>query len=200
MQQQTGGRRRQIRRVVVATSNAGKVRELQGALAPLGWQCEGLGAVTLPEETGSTYEENAALKACAAAMATGLPALADDSGIEVLALGGQPGVYSARFGNVNSDVERNVLLLEKMRRHTDRRAKFVSVLVLAYPDGKLEEYRGEVTGQLLEGPRGESGFGYDPLFLPDGSELSMGEMTLEQKQAVSHRGRALAALIAAHRG
>ncbi|AAF09767.1 RdgB/HAM1 family non-canonical purine NTP pyrophosphatase [Deinococcus radiodurans] len=198
MQQQTGGRRRQIRRVVVATSNAGKVRELQGALAPLGWQCEGLGAVTLPEETGSTYEENAALKACAAAMATGLPALADDSGIEVLALGGQPGVYSARFGNVNSDVERNVLLLEKMRRHTDRRAKFVSVLVLAYPDGKLEEYRGEVTGQLLEGPRGESGFGYDPLFLPDGSELSMGEMTLEQKQAISHRGQALAALLAAH--
>ncbi|HCE65000.1 MAG TPA: non-canonical purine NTP pyrophosphatase, RdgB/HAM1 family, partial [Deinococcus radiodurans] len=154
--------------------------------------------VTLPEETGSTYEENAALKACAAAMATGLPALADDSGIEVLALGGQPGVYSARFGNVNSDVERNVLLLEKMRRHTDRRAKFVSVLVLAYPDGKLEEYRGEVTGQLLEGPRGESGFGYDPLFLPDGSELSMGEMTLEQKQAISHRGQALAALLAAH--
>lgn len=107
-------------------------------------------------------------------------------------------MYSARFGNVNSDVERNVLLLEKMRRHTDRRAKFVSVLVLAYPDGKLEEYRGEVTGQLLEGPRGESGFGYDPLFLPDGSELSMGEMTLEQKQAISHRGQALAALLAAH--
>ena len=200
MQQATGGRGRQIRRVVVATSNAGKVRELQDALAPLGWQCEGLGGVTLPEETGSTYEENAALKACAAAMATGLPALADDSGLEVLALGGQPGVYSARFGNVGSDVERNVLLLEKMRHKTDRRAKFVSVLVLAYPDGQLEEYRGEVTGQLLEGPRGEGGFGYDPLFLPDGSELSMGEMTLEQKQAVSHRGRALAALIAAHRG
>lgn len=189
-----------ISRVVIATSNTGKVRELQEALAGLGWACQGLGGVPLPEETGSSYEENAALKACAAALATGLPALADDSGIEVQALGGEPGLYSARFGGRADDRERNLYLLERMRHHRDRAAKFVSVLVLAYPDGSLEEYRGEVGGQLLEGPRGENGFGYDPLFLPDGEERSMAELSPADKARISHRGRALAQLIAAHGG
>lgn len=187
-----------MRRVVIATGNAGKVREMGEALAPLGWVCEGLGNVTLPEETGSTYEENAALKACAVAMATGLPALADDSGLEVAALGGQPGVYSARFGNFKTDGERNVHLLEKLRDKSDRRAKFVSVVVLAYPDGQIEEYRGEVEGVLLEGPRGEGGFGYDPLFVPTGAEQTMAEMSVSEKRAISHRGRALAQLLARH--
>ncbi|ACO46932.2 RdgB/HAM1 family non-canonical purine NTP pyrophosphatase [Deinococcus deserti] len=187
------------RQVVVATGNAGKVREIEQALAGLDWRLTGLGSVTLPEETGATYEENAALKACAAAVACGLPALADDSGLEVEALDGQPGVYSARFGNRPNDRERNLYLLEKLRGETNRRAKFVSVVILAYPDGHLETYRGEMTGQLLEGPRGENGFGYDPLFVPDGETRSLAEMTVEEKRAISHRGRALAALQAAHK-
>lgn len=186
-------------RVVVATGNAGKVREISEALPGLGWQLEGLGGLPLPEETGTTYEENAALKACAAAMARGLPALADDSGLEVVALGGQPGVYSARFGGRDSDLERNLYLLERLRGAADRRAKFVSVVMLAYPDGHLETYRGEMTGTLLEGPRGENGFGYDPLFVPDGETRTLAEMTVAEKHALSHRGRALAALMEAHR-
>jgi len=186
-------------RVVVATGNAGKVREIEEALGSLGWQLQGLNGVPLPEETGTTYEENAALKACAAAMVTRSPALADDSGLEVAALGGQPGVYSARFGNRTSDLERNVYLLERLRGQTDRRAKFVSVMILAYPDGHLEPYRGELSGTLLEGPRGENGFGYDPLFVPDGESRTLAEMTLAEKRAISHRGRALAALTEAHR-
>lgn len=185
--------------VVVATSNAGKVREIEEALQGTGWTLSPLGSVPLPEETGATYEENAALKACAAALMTGRPALADDSGIEVEALGGEPGVYSARYGNRDNDVERNVYLLEKLRGEKNRRAKFVSVVILAYPDGHLETYRGELPGTLLEGPRGANGFGYDPLFVPDGDTRTLAELTVPEKRAISHRGRALAALRDAHR-
>lgn len=185
-------------RVVVATGNAGKVQEMAGALAGLGWQLEALGGLPMPEETGTTYEENAALKACTVASMKGLPALADDSGLEVEALHGEPGVYSARFGNRPNDLERNLYLLEKLRNQSNRRAKFVSVVVLAYPDGVVEEYRGEIPGTLLEGPRGEGGFGYDPLFVPDGETRTFAEMSLAEKQAISHRGRALAALLQAH--
>lgn len=189
-------------RVVIATSNEGKVSEIREALSGLGWELLALGdpslpSITLPEETGTTYEENAALKACAAALAAGLPALSDDSGLEVSALNGEPGVFSARFGNIDSANGRNLHLLEQMRGKTDRAAKFVSVLLLAYPDGYLESYRGEVQGTILEGPRGQGGFGYDPLFLlPDGR--SMGDLSVSEKRAVSHRGRALEALKAAH--
>lgn len=185
--------------VVVATGNAGKAREIEDALAGLGWQLEALNGVRLPPETGMTYEDNAALKACAVAASTGKVALADDSGLEVEALDGQPGVYSARFGGVNSDTERNVYLLDKLRTATNRRAKFVSVVVVAYPDGHLESYRGELRGTLLEGPRGENGFGYDPLFVPDGEARTLAEMTVAEKRAISHRGRALGALLDAHR-
>lgn len=185
-------------RVIVATGNAGKVREIEEALGNLGWRLEGLNGLPLPEETGATYEENAALKACTAALTSGLPALADDSGLEVAALGGEPGVYSARFGNRGTDTDRNVYLLEKLRGVADRRAKFVSVVILAWPDGQVEAYRGEMTGRLLEGPRGENGFGYDPLFVPDGETRTLAEMTVAEKRRVSHRGRALAALIEAH--
>ncbi|TSA86160.1 RdgB/HAM1 family non-canonical purine NTP pyrophosphatase [Deinococcus detaillensis] len=184
-------------RVVVATSNLGKVIEFEEALSGLGWQLEPLGDYSLPEETGSTYAENAMIKAAAASLHTGLPALADDSGLEVAALGGEPGLYSARFGNRKDDHERNLYLLERTRNVQDRRAKFISVLVLAYPDGHIEEYRGEVDGQLLEGPRGVGGFGYDPLFgLPDGR--SMAQLSLEEKRAVGHRGKAFDALKKAH--
>ncbi|GGR98489.1 RdgB/HAM1 family non-canonical purine NTP pyrophosphatase [Deinococcus sedimenti] len=185
--------------VVVATSNTGKIREIEEALQGTGWALGPLGNVPLPEETGATYEENAALKACAAALITGRPALADDSGIEVEALQGEPGVYSARYGNRDSDVERNVYLLEKLRGEKNRRAKFVSVVILAYPDGHLETYRGELHGTLLEGPRGANGFGYDPLFVPDGDTRTLAELTVAEKRAISHRGRALAALRDAHR-
>lgn len=185
--------------MVVATGNAGKVREIAAALGGLGWYLEGLSGLPLPEETGTTYEENAALKACAAALMRGVPALADDSGLEVAALDGQPGVYSARFGNRANDNERNLYLLEKLRGQRDRRARFVSVVILAHPDGHVETYRGELTGTLLEGPRGENGFGYDPLFVPDGETRTLAEMTLEDKQAISHRGRALAGLLAMQR-
>ncbi|WP_425147552.1 RdgB/HAM1 family non-canonical purine NTP pyrophosphatase [Deinococcus sp.] len=198
---------REVRRVVLATSNAGKVREIAPSLAGLDWELLALNdprlpALTLPEETGASYEENAALKACAVSLHTGLPALADDSGLEVAALHGAPGIYSARFGNrdgVNlpNDLERNLYLLERLRGQTDRRARFVSVVVLAFPDGRFEEYRGEVEGELLEGPRGQGGFGYDPLFLLPGGR-TMSELTLDEKRAVSHRGRALDALRAAY--
>lgn len=196
---QTGyGYKSYVGRVVVATGNAGKVKEIQEALEPLGWQLEGIGNLPMPEETGATYEENAALKACTIALATGLPALADDSGLEVEALGGEPGVYSARFGNRPNDLERNLYLLERLRDKKNRRAKFVSVVVLAYPDGVVEEYRGEVPGVILEGPRGSSGFGYDPLFMPYGETCTFAELSLEEKRAISHRGKALEALKAAH--
>ncbi|WP_424952341.1 RdgB/HAM1 family non-canonical purine NTP pyrophosphatase [Deinococcus sp.] len=189
-------------RVVIATGNPGKVTEIREALSGLNWELLALNdprlpAITLPEETGTTYEENAALKACAAALAAGLPALADDSGLEVAALNGEPGVFSARFGNLHTANGRNLHLLEQLRGKTDRAAKFVSVLLLAYPDGHLESYRGEVAGTILEGPRGQDGFGYDPLFLlPDGR--AMAELSVPEKRAVSHRGRALEALRAAH--
>lgn len=188
-----------VGRVVVATGNTGKVREIEEALSDLGWELRPLGDLTLPEETGASYEENAALKACSVALETGIPALADDSGLEVDALNGEPGIYSARFGNRPSDLERNLYLLERMRNKASRRAKFVSVVVLAYPDGVVEEYRGELAGTLLEGPRGDGGFGYDPLFIPDGDTRTLAEMTVAEKRAISHRGRALAALQAAHK-
>lgn len=185
--------------VTVATGNAGKVREIGEALAELGWTLRPLGNLTLPEETGATYEENAALKACTVALMTRAYALADDSGIEVDALNGEPGVYSARFGGRGSDLERNLYLLERLRGQVNRRARFVSVVILAHPNGHVETYRGELSGTLLEGPRGTGGFGYDPLFVPDGQTRTLAEMTVAEKQAISHRGRALAALKAAHR-
>ncbi|MBZ9714075.1 RdgB/HAM1 family non-canonical purine NTP pyrophosphatase [Deinococcus multiflagellatus] len=186
-------------KVMLATGNAGKVREIQEALSGLNWTLSSVSGLPLPEETGRTYEDNAALKACFVAHMTAMPALADDSGLEVEALGGEPGVYSARYGNWNSDVERNVYLLDKLRGQANRRAKFVSVVILAHPDGHVETYRGELHGTLLEGPRGDGGFGYDPLFVPDGHTRTLAEMTVPEKRAISHRGQALAALAHAYR-
>ena len=188
-----------VKRVIVATGNAGKITEMAEALAGLGWDLEPVPAgVPMPEDTGTTYEENAALKACTIATLLGVPALADDSGLEVEALGGQPGVYSARYGNCKDDTERNAYLLDKLRTHSNRRAKFRSVVILAYPDGDMESYEGEVTGTLLEGPRGSQGFGYDLLFVPDGETRTFGERTTEEKRPLSHRGEALKKLLAAH--
>lgn len=189
-------------RVVLATSNPGKVRELKAGLAPLGWTLFSLAdfPLRLPKEEGATFLDNALLKAAYVAKATDLPALADDSGLVVPALGGEPGVYSARYGGKATDRERNVYLLERMRglKGEERRAYFVAVLVLAYPDGHAESYEGRVEGVILEAPRGEGGFGYDPLFFLPQAGKTFAEMTLEEKARYSHRGRALEALLKAH--
>ena len=188
--------------LVVATSNPGKFRELAEGLRPLGFTLRSLldfPHLTLPEERGVTFEDNALLKAAYTARHTRLPALADDSGLEVEALGGEPGVYSARYGGKKTDKERNVLLLERMRGlpWEKRKAKFVAVLVLAFPDGHAELYRGEVEGYILEAPRGEGGFGYDPLFYLPEVGKTFAEMSPEEKAHHSHRGKALRALLEA---
>jgi len=187
--------------VVVATTNPGKFRELAQGLEPLGWTLRPLldFAVEMPEETGATFEDNALLKAAYVAQRTGLPALADDSGLVVDALGGEPGVYSARYGGRTNDRDRNVYLLERLRGvpREKRTARFVAVLTLAYPDGHVESYRGEVEGLILEAPRGEGGFGYDPLFYLPEVGKTFAEMTPEEKARYSHRGRALEKLLEA---
>jgi XTP/dITP diphosphohydrolase len=186
--------------VIVATGNQGKLIEFEEALAPLGWRLttlEGLG-VTLPPETGATYEENAFIKAGFTAAVTGEVAIADDSGLEVDALGGEPGVYSARFGHQNSDLERNLYLLDRIKDvPAPRKARFVSVIVIAFPTGWTQSYRGEVEGELLEGPRGQGGFGYDPLFFCPELGKTFAEATVAEKRLVSHRGRALAQMVRA---
>jgi XTP/dITP diphosphohydrolase len=188
--------------LVLATANPGKFRELAEGLRPLGFALRSLldfPGLRLPEETGATFEDNAFLKAAYTAKATGLPALADDSGLVVPALGGEPGVYSARYGGKATDRERNVYLLERMRHLSgeERKARFVAVLVLAFPDGHAELYRGEVEGYILEAPRGEGGFGYDPLFYLPEAGKTFAEMSPEEKARHSHRGRALSALLQA---
>lgn len=182
------------RDVVLATSNAGKLLEFRALLGELPVALRALGAfpeVLLPEE-GDDYEANAVAKAQAIARDTGRPALADDSGLEVVALGGAPGPRSARFGGPGlSDAERTAKLLAEVDGATDRRARFVCVAALAFPDGDVVTARGECPGRLLEAPRGRGGFGYDPVFVPEGEERSMAELPAERKHALSHRGRAL---------
>jgi XTP/dITP diphosphohydrolase len=148
-----------------------------------------------PEETGDSFEANAALKAGAAAQASGLPALADDSGLVVPALGGAPGIYSARWAGPTKDFR---IAMERVHRELDeqdRSALFVAVLALAWPDGDLELFRGEVAGALVWPPRGERGFGYDPMFVPEGRTETFGETEPAQKHRISHRARAFAKLV-----
>jgi XTP/dITP diphosphohydrolase len=191
-------------RLVAATHNSGKLRELRELLAPYGVDLVSAGALGLPEpeETGDSFAANATLKAEAAARASGLPALADDSGLCVEALAGAPGIYSARWAGGSKDfsgamrrVERE--LVEKGAK-PPWRGYFISALALAWPDGHLELFEGRVDGSLTFPPRGENGFGYDPIFTPDGYERGFGEMTAEEKhgipadgsRALSHRARA----------
>ena len=185
--------------LVIASHNVGKVREIGDLVRPFKVTVRSAAELGLPEpeETGKTFRENAELKAKAAAGATGLPALADDSGLSVDALGGEPGIYSARwagperdFGIAMETVERN---LEGQR---DRRAHFVCVLSLAWPDGHCESFEGRVAGTLVWPPRGTRGFGYDPMFTPEGYEITFGEMDPEHKHAISHRADAFRKLIA----
>jgi XTP/dITP diphosphohydrolase len=186
-------------RLVIATSNPGKVREFAAALADLNLTLlttDELGLRDFPEETGSSYEENALLKAGFAALHTKLSCLADDSGLEVDALDGAPGVYSARYGGQLSDGERMAYLLDKLRDVPKgaRGATFVAVLVLASPKGQIKVFEGSCRGEILEGPRGENGFGYDPLFFSPELGKTFAEASEAEKRRVSHRGKALAQL------
>jgi len=186
-------------RLVVASHNAGKLREIRDLLAPFGVDAVSAGDLGLPEpeETGSSFIANAELKALAAATAAGLPALADDSGLAVDALAGDPGIYSARWAGPARDF---ALAMRKVWQALppdcgDRRAHFVSVLTLAWPDGHRESFEGRVHGHLTWPPRGDRGFGYDPMFVPDGFDITFGEMEPALKHTISHRAVAFRQLI-----
>lgn len=188
-------------RLVVASHNAGKVREIAALLAPFGLDVVSAGALGLdePEETGSTFIDNAVLKARAAADVAKLPALADDSGLEVTALNGAPGIYSARWGGATRDFS---VAMNRVRDemeasgNSDTSARFVCALALAWPDGHVETVEGEVRGHVVFPPRGKNGFGYDPIFIADGNTMTFGEMEPEAKHAISHRADAFAKLVA----
>jgi XTP/dITP diphosphohydrolase len=185
------------RRLVIASHNPGKVEEIAALLAPFAVETIAAGALGIsePEETGDSFEANAALKARAAVEASGLPALADDSGLVVPALGGAPGIYSARWAGRAKDFQ---LAMERVHGELgdkDRSARFVAVLALAWPDRPTELFRGEVEGSLTWPPRGDRGFGYDPMFIPLGGNLTFGEMDPVEKHRISHRARAFAKLV-----
>jgi XTP/dITP diphosphohydrolase len=185
-------------RLVIASHNQGKLREIADLLRPFGVAVESAAALGLPEpeETGDTFEANADLKSLAAATASGLPALADDSGVVVPALGGAPGIYSARWAGPGKDFMVAMRKVEDgLKGQDDRSAHFVAVLSLAWPDGHVEHFRGEVHGHLVWPPRGDRGFGYDPVFVPEGGTLTFGEMDPAEKHAISHRARAFAQLV-----
>jgi XTP/dITP diphosphohydrolase len=184
-------------RLVIASHNPGKVEEISALLAPFAIDAVSAGALGIaePEETGDSFEANAALKARAAAAASGLPAIADDSGLVVPALGGAPGIYSARWAGPAKDFRVAMQRVHRELGDRDRSARFVAVLALAWPDGDLELFRGEVAGKLVWPPRGERGFGYDPIFVPEGSGATFGEIDPARKHCVSHRARAFAKLV-----
>ena len=193
------------RRLVIASHNPGKVREIGDLLAPWGIDVVSAGELGLPEpeETGDSFRANAELKAVAAAAGANLPALADDSGLAVPALGGAPGIYSARWAGPDKDfdlamaqVEEELASLEA-DGNTDRRAHFTCALSLAWPDGHVETFEGQVQGVLVWPPRGDRGFGYDPVFQADGHAITFGEMDPDAKHAISHRAVAFRQLIAA---
>lgn len=183
-------------KLVLASRNQKKLRELQEILSELGVEVlseADVGVDVDVEETGTTFEENAFLKAHAVMEASGLPAVADDSGLCVDALNGAPGIYSARYGGPGlDDVGRYQLLLENMRGQLDRRCRFVSAICCCFPDGRKVEARGECPGTLAYAPKGEDGFGYDPIFFVPEQKKTFAELSAEEKNAISHRGRALA--------
>ena len=199
-------------RTVIATHNAGKLREMRELLAPYGIDAVSAGELALPEpaETGASFRDNARIKARAAASASKLPAFADDSGLAVDALGGAPGIHSARWAGDDKNFMRAMQTIESMLqdhgadRPALRAAQFVSALCVAWPDGHVEEFEATVDGTLVWPPRGTAGFGYDPMFLPDGHARTFGEMTSDEKhglppkgQGLSHRARAFLKLAAA---
>jgi len=184
-------------RLVIASHNQGKVDEISALLEPFAIAAISAASLDIPEpeETGDSFEANAALKARAAAEASGLPALADDSGLVVPALGGAPGIYSSRWAGRAKDFRSAMERVHRELGNKDRSARFVAVLALAWPDGGAELFRGEAAGTLVWPPRGERGFGYDPIFVPDGGIETFGEMEPAAKHKISHRARAFAKLV-----
>jgi XTP/dITP diphosphohydrolase len=191
--------RRIIGRLVIATHNPGKLWELRGLLEPFGVDAVAASDLGLqePDETGASFRENARIKAEAAARAAGLPAFADDSGLAVDALDGAPGIHSARWAGPTRDFR---AAMEKLNQQLQTRgavtpqqrsAHFISALCVAWPDGHLEEFEGRIDGTLVWPPRGDKGFGYDPMFLPDGREVTFGEMMSAQKHGLPPRGLGL---------
>jgi XTP/dITP diphosphohydrolase len=191
--------RRITGRLVIATHNPGKLAEMRGLLAPYGIDAISAGDLSLdePDETGTTFRDNARIKAQAAAIATGLPAFADDSGLAVDALGGEPGIYSARWAGPDKNFAGAMAAIEdKLKERgatapSQRQAHFVSALSVAWPDGHVEEFEARVDGTLVWPPRGDKGFGYDPMFLPNGHERTFGEMPSDEKHGLPPRGKGL---------
>ena len=198
--------------IVIATHNPGKLKEMRELLAPYGIEAQSAGELGLaePAETGNTFAANARIKARAATRATGKPAFADDSGLVVDALNGEPGIHSARWAGPDKDFrfamnKIQTLLVERGAKSAEqRRAHFTAALCLAWPDGHVEEFEGRVDGIVVWPPRGDMGFGYDPLFKPDGFDRTFGQMSAEEKhglppqgQGLSHRARAFLKLAAA---
>ena len=186
-------------RLVIATHNPGKLIEMRELLAPYSVEAVSAGELRLPEpdETGTTFAENASVKAQVAALASGLPAFADDSGLAVDALGGAPGIHSARWGGPRKDfavaMQKVETALQERSATTpeQRRAHFVSALCVSWPDGHVEAFEARVDGTLVWPPRGAKGFGYDPMFLPDGFDRTFGEMESEEKHGLPPRGLGL---------
>jgi XTP/dITP diphosphohydrolase len=196
----TGPAHRRITgRLVIATHNPGKLAEMRELLAPYGIDATSAGELGLnePDETGMNFRENARIKAESAAKATALPAFADDSGLVVDALDGQPGIYSARWAGPGKNFSRAMQTIEDKLRERGattperRGAHFVSALCVAWPDGHAEEFEARVNGSLVWPPRGDQGFGYDPMFLPDGHERTFGEMSSDEKHGLPPRGKGL---------
>ena len=185
-------------KVVLASNNPNKLREMKQILSPLGWEIlrqSELGLHIEPEENGVTFEENSKIKAVAVMEAAGIPAIADDSGVEVDALNGDPGVYSARYGGeaCPDDKARNRFLMKKMEQVPDgeRSGRFVSVITMAMPDGRIYSARGTLEGEILREEVGDGGFGYDPLFYIPGEDCTMAQLSPERKNQISHRAEAL---------
>lgn len=202
-------RKLDTRTIVVASHNKGKIAEIAELIGPFGFSAKSAAELNFeePDETGTTFEENATIKALASAKASGLPALSDDSGIVIDALDGAPGVYTANWAETADGTRDFAMAMEKVEKALaekgatdpkDRTARFVSVLCLAWPDGHTEMFRGEIEGTVVWPPRGTAGFGYDPVFQPEGYETTFGEMPSEEKHgwkpgdanALSHRARA----------
>jgi len=202
-------RKLDTRTIVVASHNAGKIREIADLIGPFGFAAKSAAELNFiePDETGTTFEENATIKALASAKASGLPALSDDSGLVIDALDGAPGVYTANWAETADGTRDFAMAMRKVEDALQERgattaqqrtARFVSVLCLAWPDGHTELFRGEVEGVIAPAPSGTQGFGYDPIFQPSGYSTTFGEMSAEEKhgwkpgdaQALSHRARA----------
>jgi XTP/dITP diphosphohydrolase len=184
--------------LVLATHNKGKISEITALLSPYVRVIHNAASLNLeePEETGMTFHENAKLKASYAALMSSKPALADDSGVAVHALGGEPGIYSARWAGPEKDFGKAMEMIHtKLGDSKDRSASFICVLALAWPDGHVEMFEGRIDGNLIWPPRGKHGFGYDPMFIPHGHDLTFAEMNQEYKQSLSHRAKAFQKLV-----